>query len=273
MSQHIETKYESLGEYLRFIEQGKTRTGMDEDSNDAGRDWNGNTRNREHAIQIARNGWPTGAQNLESLIKGVLPAVKLGDVPTFSMDVAGAYPIAPYAAAGDPCAMVTLGSEPKRARVARFVLNICNLCTVSPKSIMAWGSAVLALVDSLENQDIRCEIVCCSNAEAGDQRFSTIINVKQAGDPLDIDRLAFVIAHPSMLRRLWFRGVEIQPGLRSTAWKYGYGHSLNFAPPGEELSFYIKSAGHYGCGTAKQFAKEIVKDWEKYVTTLEESWL
>jgi hypothetical protein len=62
-------------------------------------------------------------------------------------------------------------------------------------------------------------------AESQD-RFCGVARVIAAGEPLDVGRLIFAVAHPAMLRRLWFGVWDSQPEEFATAMKAdNYGHA------------------------------------------------
>ena len=54
----------------------------------------------------------------------------------------------------------------------------------------------------------------------------TSVKIKDYNETLDLQRLSFPIAHPSMFRRFGFRVTESVEGLKSTNWPYGYGRSI-----------------------------------------------
>jgi len=99
---------------------------------------------------------------------------------------------------------------------------------------------VLRLVDWLETQDIRCQIVLSEDSEVSS--LQTV--VKEFQDPFDLNHLA-VAMHPDWLRRVEFLIME-----QSKTWSYGYGSSVQYDKrmlkykPEPEDGFYIYVGGY-----------------------------
>jgi hypothetical protein len=74
------------------------------------------------------------------------------------------------------------------------------------------GVAVLAVVDAMEKQGRSCEVVAVESINSyGAKRgqWEIEVPIKRAGESADLDRMAFVLAHPSFLRRLIFCAQDI----------------------------------------------------------------
>jgi hypothetical protein len=118
------------------------------------------------------------------------------------------------ACAGDPMNMVNHGETVRAQRpVARFLISIASSASVSMETITTRGAAILSWIDALEAQEIRCEIV--THMGSGNHAYATnaYITVKRAQDPLEIDRLAYTLAHPSMARRHGIACMERSPSV------------------------------------------------------------
>lgn len=94
--------------------------------------------------------------------------------------------------------------------------------------MMLRGAAVLSLADTLERRGFSTELRIVGNSQAGGQAFRYSIVYKRAGEPLDIDRAAFAIAHPSSMRRLAFAILEQHRELE-TNFRSGYGSPMHEA--------------------------------------------
>ena len=74
---------------------------------------------------------------------------------------------------------------------------------------MNWGACILSVVDSLEAQgNCSIEVNICQGNKGGHGRSEFIVRLKDAGQHIDFDIMAFAIAHPSMLRRVMFGCME-----------------------------------------------------------------
>jgi hypothetical protein len=80
---------------------------------------------------------------------------------------------------------------------------------VDPQDIINRGAAVVALIDKIQSEGQRVELIAfCHIAGRRNDRLIMAVTVKRPEEPIDMDRVAFALAHPSMLRRAFFRVVE-----------------------------------------------------------------
>jgi hypothetical protein len=99
-------------------------------------------------------------------------------------------------------------------------INILNSAVnwTSPEYMLHKQRRIMRLVDWLEAQDIRCQIVLTEDSSVS---YSQII-VKQSHDPFDLNALA-VGMHPDFFRRTCFLFME-----QSKTWEYGYGSAQEY---------------------------------------------
>jgi hypothetical protein len=159
----------------------------------------------DETLKMAREGWPEGRKLFVNAMASAAPVT--ARVADFTMDVAGAYPIAALAAAGDPAAMVDFNPDIDRVRpIIRLALNRCASAAYSAKELTNYGAAVASYVDAIEASGYRVEIDAAMVCLDGKSRpYYCGVIVKQAHEPMEIDRMAFCLASPSYLRRLHFQ--------------------------------------------------------------------
>ena len=193
------------------------------------------------ALKLARRGWSDGLVKVREL-SAVLERSVDGHVQgrRLEYDVAGDWFDVGRVVAGDP----ECGVNVRRARVlgpvVRVVVTGGANGSTSGDDIYRRGACVVALVDVLEGQGIRCEVVlgfCNAPMGHGSRRSMHGVALKSSEDALDLDRLAFALCHPATLRRLSF---AIREGL-PTEWRrafefgvggYGYGVSESYPAGG-----------------------------------------
>lgn len=173
-----------------------------------GSDWDLRT-NYEQAVNMARYGWDEGVRKLQSLIAQVPTHLK----PTKRYGVAGEHSDVGRFITGDPMNMVRRMKELKPRGTVTIVCNMVASCSIGAESIANFGAAVCVLVDRLESQQIRCELIGCIAIDDLGQRgkFTLAWGIKQSEDILDLAALAFSFGHPAMLRRLCFALMETLP--------------------------------------------------------------
>ena len=94
-----------------------------------------------------------------------------------------------------------------------------------------------SLIDKLEDAGMSCAITLCeyTDASQGKGKFLIEFPIKKAGQPLDIDRCAYAMVHPSMLRKICFALTETEPKAEG-GWSGGYGRPI-------ELPYHMR----HGC--------------------------
>lgn len=169
---------------------------------DYGAGWDG-------TVDLAGRGWPEGLENVDA-IRARVSAIVAREVtrPAWVFDVAGAVPDVGRYLAGEPENMLTPCEETAPARIVRLVVNFAASCNITAAAMYKRGAAALALVDAIESTGARVEIVVCNAHCASGNKRAVIVTVKRAEDHADPDRLAFALAHPATLRRLWFAYAE-----------------------------------------------------------------
>lgn len=182
------------------------------------------TRTHNEAVNLARLGWPEGRSKMSDAIDAAKFVQTNSTHRAEELDVGGAYPFVPAAAAGDPMCMVRVGLEQSKTKpIFRFMVGGFISSGVQSDAIMRRGAAILSWVDKLEAEGGRCELLYNLTCAGGDLKYTISTAIKRADEPLDIDRAAFVLAHPSMFRRIAFgcyeRHADVCHHLGTT---YGY---------------------------------------------------
>lgn len=178
-------------------------------------DWCGAT--WRGALALARTGWAEGSDQVRKLSdRYVHQITNLVDKTVYYYDVSGSYVDVGRYIDGEPEHFVEFATERVRdagTRMHRIMVQGSFSCDTPHEAIIRRGAAITALVDLLETLGIRCEIV--SSATLSERSYGTNRNwfefrvpLKEADEALDIDRVAFALAHPASLRRLGFAVME-----------------------------------------------------------------
>jgi hypothetical protein len=224
---YYRTHYESLGEFIRKATEPSLSsaeyskcTGLDE------KEFSG-TYNFDEAMGLVTNGWPEGRAKLMTAMAAAQTSTVF--TPSLVMDVAGAYPIAALAAAGDPCSMVDLAPVEDRVRpIVRLLVQRAGAAAYSVEEFTNYGAAIMSYIEGLEAAGFRCEVTVCfaSDFRSDGDQFCTVV-VKRAEEPIEIDRMAFVMVHPAFFRRIAFAAYEATEGLSNILSRNMYGYSRN----------------------------------------------
>lgn len=206
-------------------------------SQDAPDSWSGNV-SLDEAIKLAEFGWKEGRERMSDELDMAHNATSFERLPSFDYDVAGYMPNIPLYVSGCPSHMMSpLGNESSMGRVVEFKVNLSTSANVSEETMMRRGASILSLIDKLEDAGMSCAITLCeyTNASIGSGKFLIEFPIKKAGQPLDIDRCAYAMVHPSMLRKICFALTETEPKAEG-GWSGGYGRPI-------ELPYHMR----HGC--------------------------
>lgn len=204
-------KCESLGEFMEQASSSAPHSTMRSSSKnvygnyswDLGTDLN-------QAIKLLENGWPEGSKKVTELsaelgVENLVEQTCTILEPDFSgsiLDV-GEY------INGNPEHFL----EYTESEVPKPVIKICVPLSISAcenaQSLVNRGVAMLALIDAIELTGASTEVWVNSYISAKDQyRILSEIKIKASEEPFDVDKLAFIIAHPAFYRRIYFSFVE-----------------------------------------------------------------
>ena len=178
------------------------------------------------ARKMATEGWPEGRERMAGQMSEALASHELMESREDWMnDHWGFAPNVDAYLAGHPRHMLRPETiEQPTDRVVRLRVNLACSATVDGEQKATWGTAVAFLVDQLENCGKQVEVTACyliegaariegSNSRTDCGSYLNTIVLKAAGEPLDLDRLAFMVAHPAAHRRLLFKLREAEQEL------------------------------------------------------------
>ncbi|WP_407566081.1 hypothetical protein [Streptomyces sp. 184] len=202
--------------WQEFVDAARAPDTIDDgDGRHAGGDWPGAT--WSEALRLAEDGWTTVLPDVDAevaqlrerigdevLTTALVPA---WDVTGSEVDI-GAY------LSGEPECMVDAVPQriSARGRVVTFLVPAGYVNTTPHSAIHHRGVALSALCSSIIAAGHSVEIWSGFTPYVGDtDRFAAVARVISAAEPLDMGRLMFVMAHPAMLRRLWFAAWDSAP--------------------------------------------------------------
>lgn len=164
----------------------------------------------EGAWKLARDGWAQGAADLHTAVAAIQPEKFLAED---RWDIAGERCDVPRYLTGDPANMVRRGRQNRQKPVVHLIVNGSVSCAVGAKAIAAYGAALTAVIDQIENAGRRVEldIVFGVDGLPGGNRLFVGWKVKRAEDHCDMSAIAFSIAHPASFRRIGFALMERAP--------------------------------------------------------------
>ena len=223
---------------------------------DFGAGWDG-------AWKLARRGWPDGLKKLKAkrdLLQ--LPAQSDQDYaprPYYS-DAGDEVELGRFLE-GEPECWQDWQPEvvPTFGKVARIVVNCAASAGVSADEFFERGAAACVLADALETLGIRCEIWALPKcSEKRGHTFEAWVPVKRADESLELDRVAFMLAHPAFMRRMGFRLLEQLSASDFRPFQSGYGmpKEIDASEMDADGTIYF-GRQHLGYSTPEQMQKAV----------------
>lgn len=234
-------RFPSLSSFLDWLETAKPTSAQKASQESSPDGYFFGSKDFDEALQLARYGWQRGREALGKLAAQAGQYVQEHAAESWELDVAGAFPLVPAYLSGDPLCMFRLeeNQEELASPIVHLVVNITAPSNVKKESIYNYGAALLAFVDSLENQGTRVEIdfFCAVKHTTKTKKsphlaLETLVAVKgkDASAHLDLNKFAFCLAHSSFLRRFFFKYLECCPAFPETAFKLDDGYGLAIKP-------------------------------------------
>jgi hypothetical protein len=176
------------------------------------------TNSLPEAEELLLKGWDEHKDDIMAAIKAsdkVETATKLDRV-NIRNNVVGASPNVPRAILGLPDSMIEYNRTPSKQRTMQIGYGISASASVGADELVACGCAVLALVNHIERMGIRVRLdIFESSVESlaggGNISMGWRLCLKDYRQPFDLLKMAFPVAHPSMLRRISFAWMETHP--------------------------------------------------------------
>lgn len=188
----------------------------------------------EESIQLAIDGWPLALDEADVTVAELRESAGLSRNVTVlepTWDVTGAeVDIGAYLAGVPECMIDAVPREiSRRGKVITFVVPAGYSHFVKHDVIINRGLALAtlcaAIIDAGHSVEIWSEFAGWLTHHRIRQRFRSATRVIEAGEPFDVGRLIFAVAHPAMLRRLWMGVWDAQPAEVASAMKRNaYGH-------------------------------------------------
>lgn len=182
------------------------------------------TKDFSEAVELFKNGWSDMATKLVQKLKIIESKTEPTMKPKNTLGVAGYQAIVPLYLKGIPNNMVTKKMIPIKQKVITLNKSIDYNSGVSTNQIIEESIKAMQIIKKLETQGYRCNLNLVLGTTAGypSKQFIVKVRIKSANEKLNVSKLAFPLVHPSMLRRLFFRFIEVYPHV-TKSFVSGYG--------------------------------------------------
>lgn len=212
-------EFDSIGEMVAFLnntpDNGKY---SDNSSRNSSKSFT-LTSSYDEAMKLLLNGWSEAANKMNAKLSKVPATMAKHQRSVYS--VAGHTASVPRYLQGIPTSMISSVPEKRKTPVVTINHSICYSAMWRAESIMEEGIKALQLIQSLEasGKRVKLNIICIVEDRGCKRGFK--VTIKKPGERLNVSKVAFPLAHPSMLRRLFFKYMEVEPDMPQTFWGYG----------------------------------------------------
>ena len=193
------------------------------------------TQSYEEATKLLKDGWSSMAQDITKKLNVIKNQVVNEHVQKILYDVVGFQASVPRYLQGIPTSMVNKKLVPVKQKVITLDKDISYNASIKTEQIIEASVQTLQLIKKIEAQGIRVNLNLVWGVSAGDTKEIAKVRLKSANERLNISKLSFPLVHPSMLRRLCFRYLEVAPTV-TKPYTWGYGAPLD----GSQLKTYCK---------------------------------
>lgn len=260
--------FNSLGEFSDYITTTPTNAAFANAnlSSETGDLWFTKTESFDEAMKLFREGWSVEAQDLVIKLAKAEKKAQAQSVNRRCYDVAGGFVSVPRYIQGKPNCMVRMKKQQIKQRVIDVYKSIDYTGSTSADTIVEESIKAMQIVKRIESMGIRANLYITMGIKTYSDTYKVIVNVKikDASEKLNVSKLAFPLAHPSMLRRLQFRFIEVSPFTNSTKYNWNYGNVVRANEMREAL---VNDSGTYFlpsfiyCDTAKITSLDDLKDF------------
>ena len=205
--------YDNVGDFVEWLrktpqtKKGK-ENGDSEDTTDSFKTFSG-TKSFDEAQKLLDNGDATLSRTIMEQAVNIKAKSKTGYMRSNGI-VSGPQGFVPNIGAyltGHPNNMVNIRRTFKpMSKVLTIVYNCSVTAFVKTNQMISAASKVACAISTLEAKGYRVNVYVCSyvrnfSSKAKNNAVGFIVKIKDAGKPLDPLRIAYPLAHPSMLRR------------------------------------------------------------------------
>lgn len=187
------------------------------------------TENFEQAMSLLKNGWDDTAKKMNMDISKMQFNKKLINKTLF--DSVGFQCSVPRYLMGVPDSMINNKKVVIKNKIINITKNVYFTCRISTETMIEEGIKTLAIIKQLEKIGYRVnlDVVMGSAEDDGRNKRRNIlikIRIKNASERLNLSKIAFPIAHPSMLRRFYLNFLEKYP-YTTDRFRNGYGYCIS----------------------------------------------
>lgn len=252
------TEFDTLGEFLSYIKNAPKNKFYQNRNNSESEGYSfTHTHSCQEAEELATKGWDRASVQMSNKIK-VNQTTEIQSHRTKPVyGVVGSQASVPRYLQGIPTNMVSRTSVPVKQKIITITKGISYSGNWTTDKMIEESLKALQIVQNLEAKGQRVKLNVSFMAMDNARKYYQVCKVciKQPDERLNIAKLAFPLAHPSMLRRFMLRFTEINENVTRDL-GHGYG-----TPCVQIIKDKVLQKGEY-------YLPEEIGDIEKFIKTL-----
>lgn len=207
--------FDNITELTKYIDKKERKEGRDNDSEST---WDSDffgTKNFKEAYNLLKY----GDEKLYNKIKIESKKINIDKIIgannqklKYKNNFYGCIPNIPVYLKNQPINMINPEKNQPANKILNIFLNIRVNGNIEAEEIMKIGLKYLTIIDILEKNGYRCNLYSgCANENSNISGVYSylLLRVKTDKEPLNLKKICFTIAHPSMQRRIKFRWMEV----------------------------------------------------------------
>lgn len=223
----IRENFNSIQEMLKVLNERENNKVMRDEFSSKKKDspdWYG-TKSYEEAENLITNGYTEILDEIKAGIK--FDATENSKIVPEN-NVFGYIPNVPNAMMNLPKSMIYAKRIPRKINTIDLVYCPCSNGVTDPKIYVKNGIKVLNVINSLEKNNIRIRLKVAMKCSESDYQYClATITLKNYTEKLNLQKICFPVAHPSMQRRFGFKWMETSSEITDVNWADGYGRTTS----------------------------------------------
>lgn len=228
--------FDNINELANYVTYKPRKPGRSNDSEDCDEDFT-HTSSFEEAVNLLKY----GDNKLFDLVKKEKANINVEKIlgnakrrQVYKNNIQGYIPNVANFLIGNPKNMIDIEKTKTSQRIINIFLNIRVDGFTSADVVTKIGVKYLSVIDILEKMGYRCNLYSgVANEDDGYYSFM-LVRVKTDKEPLNMKKICFTIAHPSMQRRIKFKWMEVNDF--DYNFTYGYGGYVGVSTIKNKLS-------------------------------------
>lgn len=240
------TEYNSLSEFITEINSLPNNRFYPNDHSSERKEREGGdfygTTDYKQATEMLTHGWDAAAKKLAEKVKptNTIQAVARSSKPVFG--VVGSQASIPRYLQGIPTNMASRQTIYTKQKIVTITKGISYSARWTTNQILEECIKALQIIQSLENggHRVRLNVMLVTTCDDHPTKHNACkVCIKQPDERLNISKMSFALAHPSMLRRFFFKWIETDPFAEYyPGWGFGFPSDISIKNKAMEANEY-----------------------------------